>query len=114
MHGVWAWQAGASHYHIGAFLLDLEEPWKVIGKTRTWLLAPEEDYETRGTVNDVVFPCGALADLETDECACTMGRPIPGSVWRQVLSQLLFRPVAKAGNPDRRRAARNSAGCSAL
>ncbi|PTX98256.1 glycosylase [Spartobacteria bacterium LR76] len=67
MHGVWAWQAGASHYHIGAFLLDLEEPWKVIGKTQSWLLAPEEDYETRGTANDVVFPCGALADLEADE-----------------------------------------------
>lgn len=67
MHGVWAWHMGTSHYHIGAFLLDLENPEKVIGKTQSWLLAPEKDYETRGTVNDVVFPCGALADVAKDK-----------------------------------------------
>lgn len=67
MHGVWAWAAGANHYHIGAILLDLENPEKVIGKTQSWLLAPEQEYEVRGTVNDVVFPCGALADMEKDE-----------------------------------------------
>jgi predicted GH43/DUF377 family glycosyl hydrolase len=67
IHGVWAWMQGANHYHIGAILLDLENPEVVIGKTQSWLLAPEADYEARGTVNDVVFPCGALADLQKDE-----------------------------------------------
>ena len=67
IHGVWAWQSGANHYHIGALLLDLDHPERVIGKTQRWLLAPEMDYETCGTVNDVVFPCGALADLAKDE-----------------------------------------------
>lgn len=67
VHGVWAWMSGANHYSIGAVLLDLENPEKVIGKTQSWLLAAEADYEARGTVNDVVFPCGALADLAKDE-----------------------------------------------
>jgi beta-1,4-mannooligosaccharide/beta-1,4-mannosyl-N-acetylglucosamine phosphorylase len=67
IHGVWTWHMGAGHYYIGAILLDLENPEKVIGKTNSWLLAPEMEYEARGTVNDVVFPCGALADPARDE-----------------------------------------------
>lgn len=66
VHGVFN-PAGGIYYYIGAILLDLEEPWKVIGKTKSWLLAPEERYETNGMCDNVVFPCGALADLDTDE-----------------------------------------------
>ena len=33
----------------------------------SWLLAPEADYEVRGQVNNVVFPCGAIGDIEKDE-----------------------------------------------
>ena len=55
------------HYSIGAMLLDLETPWKIIGKTYSTLLTPETDYETRGRVDNVVFPCGAIADYAKDE-----------------------------------------------
>ena len=57
--------AGA-RYLVGAVLLDLEDPSKVIGKTRSYLLAPLEWYEQTGRVPNVVFPCGAIADLEED------------------------------------------------
>jgi beta-1,4-mannooligosaccharide/beta-1,4-mannosyl-N-acetylglucosamine phosphorylase len=65
-HGVFN-AAGGICYYIGAILLDLEEPWKVTGKTMSWLMAPEESYERHGICDNVVFPCGALADLEKDE-----------------------------------------------
>lgn len=58
---------GVDHYSIGAVLLDIENPCRIIGKTLSYLLTPEEDYETRGQVDNVVFPCGAIIDRETDE-----------------------------------------------
>jgi predicted GH43/DUF377 family glycosyl hydrolase len=46
-------------YSAGAILLDLEEPTKILGRTRTPILSPEEHYELNGDVNNVVFPTGA-------------------------------------------------------
>ena len=46
-------------YCIGAFLLDLEDPSKVIGRLHTPLLQPNEN-ERRGYVPNVVYTCGAL------------------------------------------------------
>jgi predicted GH43/DUF377 family glycosyl hydrolase len=46
-------------YSAGALLLDITEPRKILGRTKAPLLAPEEDYETKGDVNNVVFPTGA-------------------------------------------------------
>ncbi len=49
-------------YCAAALLTDLEEPWKVIGKSPVPLIAPETDYETRdGFRTNVVFPTAALA-----------------------------------------------------
>lgn len=55
------------HYYIGALLLDKTDPLRILGKTRSWLLSAEADYELSGHVNNVVFPTGALARKETDE-----------------------------------------------
>lgn len=66
IHGVFT-PAGGSHYYIGAILLDLEQPWKVIGRTNGYLLRPEMEYETHGNCDNVVFPCGVIADLKKDE-----------------------------------------------
>ena len=55
-----------SRYSIGAVLLDLEDPSKVIGKANSCILTPTEPYEFHGTVPNVVFPCGAIADIEED------------------------------------------------
>ena len=46
-------------YSAGAFLLDIKEPRKILGRTKAPLLTPEEDYEIKGDVNNVVFPTGA-------------------------------------------------------
>ena len=46
-------------YCIGAFLLDRDDPSKVIGRLREPLLKPNED-EREGYVPNVVYTCGAL------------------------------------------------------
>lgn len=46
-------------YCIGAFLLDLDNPTKVIGRLREPLLAPNEN-EREGYVPNVVYTCGAI------------------------------------------------------
>jgi predicted GH43/DUF377 family glycosyl hydrolase len=46
-------------YSIGAFLLDKDDPTKVIGRMREPLLRPTEE-ERQGYVPNVVYTCGAL------------------------------------------------------
>lgn len=46
-------------YCLGAFLLDIKDPGKVIGRLREPLLAPNET-EREGYVPNVVYTCGAL------------------------------------------------------
>jgi len=53
------------YYRLGAMLLDLNDPSIVIGRTRDWLLQPEEEYETKGYYNGVVFPCGKVVVGDT-------------------------------------------------
>jgi len=66
IHGVSLSCAG-HRYSIGALLLDLENPEKIIGLTKRAILAPYAPYEFNGVVPNVVFPCGAIADLDQDE-----------------------------------------------
>jgi beta-1,4-mannooligosaccharide/beta-1,4-mannosyl-N-acetylglucosamine phosphorylase len=47
-------------YSFGACILDLDEPWKVLARTRPYLLAPTEPYERYGDVPNVTFPTAAL------------------------------------------------------
>lgn len=47
---------------ISLLLLDKNDPSKIIAKSDKPFLVPEEDYEIKGDVNNVVFPCGALVD----------------------------------------------------
>lgn len=55
-------------YSIGAVLLDLEDPTKIIAKANSPILTPNEPYEYLGHYpNSVVFPCGALVDEDKDE-----------------------------------------------
>lgn len=46
------------HYRVGAFLLDLEHPERVLGRSRHPIFSPETEYERVGVVPNVVFPCG--------------------------------------------------------
>ena len=52
-------------YSIGAVILDIDEPSKVLYRTRDYLLTPEKSYETNGFVPNVTFPCANLYDSET-------------------------------------------------
>ena len=46
-------------YRIGAILLDLEDPTRILGQLRQPLLSPAAD-EQDGYVPNVVYSCGAL------------------------------------------------------
>ncbi|MEN6333256.1 MAG: glycoside hydrolase family 130 protein, partial [Phycisphaerales bacterium] len=52
-------------YCLGALLLDPEQPWRVLARSRTPLFAPEADYERGGFFGNVVFTCGLLFEDET-------------------------------------------------
>lgn len=60
-------------YSMGAALLDLDEPWRVLYRTNQHLLTPEADYEVFGHVPNVVFPCAALHDEPTGRLAIYYG-----------------------------------------
>ena len=47
-----------SVYRLGVALLDADDPSRVIGRHPDFILEPEEDYELRGEVREVVFGCG--------------------------------------------------------
>ncbi len=60
-------------YSFGAALLDLDQPWKVIYRSRPYLMNPREYYECVGDVPNVVFPCAALVDPPTGRIAIYYG-----------------------------------------
>ncbi len=51
-----------SRYALGAVLLDRDEPWKVLARSKEPLMVPEEDYELHGVFSNVVFTCGTLCE----------------------------------------------------
>jgi beta-1,4-mannooligosaccharide/beta-1,4-mannosyl-N-acetylglucosamine phosphorylase len=60
-------------YSMGAALLDLEQPWKVICRGAPYLLSPQTVYECVGDVPNVVFPCASLVDGDTGKMAIYYG-----------------------------------------
>lgn len=55
-HGV-SW---STTYRVGAVLLDLKDPTIVLARTAIPLFEPEEEYELKGLIPNVVFPCGLV------------------------------------------------------
>lgn len=51
-----------NRYCLGVFLLDADEPGKILAKSGKPLLEPETEYETQGFFGQVVFTCGALLE----------------------------------------------------
>lgn len=60
-HGVRSAVSG-DVYRVGAMLLDLEDPVRVLHRSQEWMLAPSEPWELSGDVPGVCFPCGATVD----------------------------------------------------
>jgi len=55
-HGVE--HGGKGYYRVGAVLLDLEDPSKILGRTKEPIMEPEYDYEMNGFYKGCVFPTG--------------------------------------------------------
>lgn len=53
-----------NRYCLGAMILDLNEPWKVIARSELPILEPSEKYELEGFFGNVVFSCGLIKDRE--------------------------------------------------
>ena len=58
-HGVRVTASGAI-YRSGLALLDLEQPEKVVRRSKQWVLGPTEPYERMGDVPHANFPCGVV------------------------------------------------------
>lgn len=60
-------------YSMGAALLDLEDPSKVLARGKNFLMTPEAPYETAGVTPNVVFPCSCLLDESSGRLAIYYG-----------------------------------------
>jgi predicted GH43/DUF377 family glycosyl hydrolase len=61
-HGVAGHFGSANIYQAGVLLLDLNDPSRVIGRSRCNILEPREPYELTGQVPNVVFPSGMIVE----------------------------------------------------
>ena len=60
-------------YSMGAALLDIDQPSKVLYRTKPYLLYPETLYECTGNTPNVVFPVATLQDAPTGRIAIYSG-----------------------------------------
>ncbi len=79
-------------YSMGAALLDIDQPWKVIYRTAPYILSPQTIYECVGDVPNVAFPCAALADAATGRLAIYYGcaDTVTGLAFAQVDELIAF------------------------
>jgi predicted GH43/DUF377 family glycosyl hydrolase len=61
-HGVHVMAGYQYVYHLGAMLLDLEDPSIVIARAKAPILSPREPYERVGLTSNVVFTSGAILE----------------------------------------------------
>jgi len=52
--------SASDKYCLGAVLLDKNEPWNVLKRTKSPVIEPETDYEINGFFGNVIFNCGVL------------------------------------------------------
>lgn len=71
-HGV-ATTCNGFVYSIGGAILDIDHPSVVRYRCENFILTPEAEYEERGFVPNVVFPCATLHDSETNRIALYYG-----------------------------------------
>jgi len=64
-HGI-RQNAAGSIYRLGLALFDLDDPVTCIKRGDEWVFSPQELYELRGDVDNVVFPCGTTLAPDGD------------------------------------------------
>lgn len=47
-------------YRVGAVMMDLDDPRKIIARTKDFIMEPSEAFETSGIYNSCVFPTGTV------------------------------------------------------
>lgn len=47
-------------YRVGAMILDMNDPTKVIRRTKNWIMEPDQDFELEGIYNGCVFPTATV------------------------------------------------------
>ena len=76
--------ANAPIYRLGAALLDLDQPHRVIQRCRWWMLSPHEPYERTGDAGNVIFTSGGFVKDDSlyiyygaaDDCICLATAPL--------------------------------------
>ncbi|HIA92096.1 TPA: hypothetical protein EYO12_03205 [Candidatus Saccharibacteria bacterium] len=53
------------HYLMGAALLDLKDPTKIIGRSAMPIMEPETQWELEGWIDNVIFSCGQVVRDDT-------------------------------------------------
>ncbi|MBU2543609.1 glycosidase, partial [Patescibacteria group bacterium] len=48
------------NYRLGYMILDLNDPFHVLYRTKYPILEPQMEFEKKGIVDNVVFSCGAV------------------------------------------------------
>ncbi|MBW2645406.1 MAG: glycoside hydrolase family 130 protein [Deltaproteobacteria bacterium] len=59
--------SGGNIYRLGCAIFDLDDPSRLIGRSRIPVLTPKEYYERTGDVPNVIFTCGVIPEPETGE-----------------------------------------------
>ncbi len=92
----------SSRYKIGAMLLDLKDPTKVLYRSQSPILEPEAHYENNGFKAGVVYPCGAVVIDDTlyvyyggaDSYVCVATANL-----EEFLQELMHSEVARLNEP---------------
>jgi predicted GH43/DUF377 family glycosyl hydrolase len=103
-HGVHL-TAGGPIYRVGFALLDLEDPSHLLRRSDEWVFGPQAPYERAGDVDQVVFPCGWIADEANDTLLLYYGAADTSvSLATASLSEVIAY-VLDCPTPERRRTA---------
>jgi beta-1,2-mannobiose phosphorylase / 1,2-beta-oligomannan phosphorylase len=88
-----------NRYCLGALLLDLHEPWRILARSEAPIMEPSAAYEKEGFFGEVIFTNGHLVDGDrltvyygaADSVICAADLSI-----RSILASLAFASVAKS------------------
>ncbi len=75
-HGIATHFAGANIYQVGALLLDLDDPLRVISRGVRNILEPRDPHEVSGQVPNVVFPTGLIAESVDEDGFAALGSEV--------------------------------------
>lgn len=94
--------AGHPIYRVGAALLALDDPHRMLGRARRWLMNPDAPYEWYGDAPNVVFPTGGFIRGDelwmyygaADSCICLATVKMD-----EILSVVMAEPVEDRKHP---------------